>query len=248
MTSHTRRPSEHRFLEVLFSVAEPKVWSDLLLQRRSGDPFQYVITPNVDHVVQLSRDAEIAAAYSDAEYRICDSRILQRLAALKGIDLMPYPGADMVNDLLSQPSAAALRIAVLGPDAEDFAMLVKRFAGLRMFRVEAPMMQRGDAAWEQTLVAVEAAHFDLILLCISFPKQEHFAHDLKVRGVARGIGLCAGASLDFLSGKQLRAPKLIRRLSLEWLYRLLTNPRRLWRRYLVDGPKVFRLYLQSGRR
>lgn len=59
--------------------------------------------------------------------------------------------------------------------------------------------------------------------------------------MARGLTLCCGASINFLTGVERRAPQWMQRLSLEWLYRLLQNPRRLARRYLVRGPQIVRL-------
>jgi N-acetylglucosaminyldiphosphoundecaprenol N-acetyl-beta-D-mannosaminyltransferase len=56
------------------------------------------------------------------------------------------------------------------------------------------------------------------------------------------VGLCIGASVEFLSGAKRRAPRWMQRAGLEWLYRLLSEPRRLWRRYLVKGPRVFKLW------
>jgi exopolysaccharide biosynthesis WecB/TagA/CpsF family protein len=58
---------------------------------------------------------------------------------------------------------------------------------------------------------------------------------------SRGLALCVGAALDFITGTQKRAPRFARRLGLEWAHRLLTNPRRMWRRYLVEGPAIFLL-------
>ena len=58
------------------------------------------------------------------------------------------------------------------------------------------------------------------------------------RGDCTGIGLCVGASLDFLGGKAERAPKWMQQARLEWLHRLAQEPKRMWKRYLVDGPKI----------
>jgi exopolysaccharide biosynthesis WecB/TagA/CpsF family protein len=58
-----------------------------------------------------------------------------------------------------------------------------------------------------------------------------------------GIGLCVGASMDFLSGSRKRAPQWMQQARLEWLFRLLDEPQKLWRRYLVEGPKIFRIWL-----
>jgi UDP-N-acetyl-D-mannosaminuronic acid transferase (WecB/TagA/CpsF family) len=65
--------------------------------------------------------------------------------------------------------------------------------------------------------------------------------EIQLKG-ATGVGLCIGASLEFLTGAKRRAPLWLQRLGLEWLFRLLTEPRRLWRRYLVEGPRIFVLW------
>jgi exopolysaccharide biosynthesis WecB/TagA/CpsF family protein len=65
------------------------------------------------------------------------------------------------------------------------------------------------------------------------------AQRLRQRAVARGLVLCVGASIDFVTGKQQRAPVWMQRLGIEWLYRLGQNPRRLARRYLIRSPRFF---------
>ena len=233
------------FLGLDFALAPPARWRDLLLAPAEGEGFTYLVTPNVDHIVQIEKHPDLVQAYDAAGWHLCDSRILEKLARTRGIALQCYPGADLLADVLADPRAPARRIAVLGPDAADFARLVARFPDHQLIHVPAPMMQPGSPAWHETLAATEDAGAELHLLCLSFPKQELFAHDLKRRGRARGVALCAGAGIDFLTGHQRRAPMIWRRLSLEWLYRLLSQPRRLWKRYLVDGPKIFWIYLKD---
>ena len=58
-------------------------------------------------------------------------------------------------------------------------------------------------------------------------------------GGGRGMAFCIGAAIEFITGQTKRAPRLARQLGLEWAHRLITNPRRLWRRYLVEGPAIF---------
>ncbi|OCX66440.1 hypothetical protein BFP70_05055 [Thioclava sp. SK-1] len=238
--------TEMTFLSLDFAVADHDVWRSRLLDGHDG--FRYLVTPNVDHVVRLSRDPAIAPAYQAATWRMCDSRILERLAKMRGMALKTYPGASLVRDLLEDPRSRDLTIAIVGPDTAHFDILCQRFTGHRFIHVEAPFMAPGAPEWEATLHATEAAQADLILLCLSFPKQEYFAHDLQQRGHARGTALCVGASIDFLTGHQARAPEWVQRAGMEWAFRLLSNPRRLWKRYLIDGPKVFALYLADGRR
>lgn len=233
------------FLALDFTVAPPQVWRDLFLSPAPATGLHYLVTPNVDHVVQLAKRPDLAPIYDAADWKICDSRILAKLGRMRGIDLACYPGADLVRDLLTDPRARAQRIAIVGPDGERFRLLQEKFPDHDLHLVEAPFMQPGSPEWERALAATEAVQADLTLLCISFPKQEVFARDLKARGYARGRAICAGASIDFLTGQQKRAPEIFRRTSTEWLYRLLSQPGRLWKRYLVDGPRIFVIYYRS---
>ena len=235
------------FLDIQFSLAKREDWLTLILNEGQS-PFSYIVTPNVDHIVNIARNPDIHSAYKNADWRICDSRILEKLAQRRGIDLMTYPGASMVNDLLRDTRSRDLRIAIVGPGLRDFEILQARFPHHNFVHIDAPMMNVGSLEWQHVLQAVEKADADISVLCISFPKQEMLAQDLKLRGKARGIGLCAGASIDFLTGRQKRAPQILQKLGMEWAYRLLSNPKRLWKRYLVDGPKIFSLYLKDRKR
>jgi exopolysaccharide biosynthesis WecB/TagA/CpsF family protein len=74
------------------------------------------------------------------------------------------------------------------------------------------------------------------------------AHKLAELGCHSGIALCVGASIDFLIRARSRAPRWLQRLSLEWAYRLAQEPGRLWRRYLVESPKILRIFIAARSR
>ncbi len=106
---------------------------------------------------------------------------------------------------------------------------------------------RNPAAVEQCLQFIESnSPFRFCFLAIGCPQQEAIAAALKRRGTAKGLALCVGASLNFLVGDEKRAPLWMQRLSLEWLYRLLQDPKRLAGRYLIRGPRFFS-YLRRAR-
>ena len=81
-----------------------------------------------------------------------------------------------------------------------------------------------------------------VFICVGSPQQEMVAKACLDRGDCVGLGLCVGASLDFIGGRVLRAPKWMQQLRLEWFYRLISEPKRLWKRYLLEGPKIFWLW------
>jgi exopolysaccharide biosynthesis WecB/TagA/CpsF family protein len=85
-----------------------------------------------------------------------------------------------------------------------------------------------------------------VFLAVGSPRQEIVALRVRQHGGACGIGLCIGNSLNFLAYPESRAPAWIGRLHLEWLHRLMTDPARLWRRYLLDNPAIFGIFLRAA--
>src|SRR5262249_41863507 len=97
----------------------------------------------------------------------------------------------------------------------------------------APQAERAEIA-----ARVQAARPDLVLVCMGAPKQELLATEL-ASAFPEVVFVCVGAALDFLAGTARRAPAWLSRVGLEWAYRLAREPKRLWRRYLVQDPKYF---------
>ena len=85
-------------------------------------------------------------------------------------------------------------------------------------------------------------HERFAFLCVGSPQQEMVAREALRLGRGKGVALCCGASLEFLAGRVERAPLWMRNARLEWLHRLLSEPKRMWKRYLVDGPRIFAIW------
>lgn len=213
-----------------------------LSEELSAGSYGYVVTPNVDHVVSYHRDGnpELVAAYDGARFQICDSRVLAMLARLSNRRLTPCPGSDLTESLLREPLANGRRIAVIGPGLADFEVLRQGFPNASLSHIEsAARLVVGSAEWDETVSRARDAEWDVLLICLSFPKQEFFALELARKGRRSGLALCVGASVDFLTGRQTRAPSIMRRTGLEWLHRLASDPKRMVDRYLVRGPAIF---------
>lgn len=215
-------------------------------------PFTYLVTPNVDHVVRLhqARDTDernLWDVYRQAKWRLCDSRILQALARLQGRRLSLVTGSDLTATLLDRlPTGRS--VTLVGGSNELHLRLRIRYPHLRLWRQDASFGLRSDQAARRR-VALAAANLqaDYILLSVGSPQQEMIAAEIAAIKGARGIGLCVGAAAEFAVGLQKRAPHYLQRLSLEWAYRLATNPRRLAQRYLVEGPKIFVIAWKAAR-
>ncbi len=233
-----------RFMTLDFADGDrPQMLARVLDMARGA--YGYVVTPNVDHMVKLMDGRVSRDVYESATLKVCDSRILSHLARLRGVTLPVYPGSDMTADLLASPAAEGLTIAVFGPDRAAFNDLAARYPRQTLRWIDAPMLAPGTLAWRAAVAQAAGAEWDVLLACVSFPKQELFAHALRAAGRKTGVTLCVGASVDFLTGRQHRAPQVFQRLSLEWLHRLLSQPRRMFRRYVIEGPAIFGWFVRT---
>jgi exopolysaccharide biosynthesis WecB/TagA/CpsF family protein len=137
------------------------------------------------------------------------------------------------------------RIAIVGGDPALLRGLQRAHPKIQFVQHCPPMglMQNPDARTAAAeFISDQKARFSFI--CVGSPQQEMIAAEAAKLGTASGMAFCIGAALEFITGQTKRAPVLARRLGLEWAHRLLTDPRRLWRRYLVEGPAIFLLALR----
>lgn len=210
--------------------------------------YGYVVTPNADHLIRLDEDAGFRALYAEASYVLLDSRFLSHLiAAVRGIRLPVCAGSDLTAYLFASVIRPDDALVLIGGQAEQAAALRSRYGLTRLAHYNPPMGFIRDAeAVEEVLQFVEAqSPFRFCFIGVGAPQQETVAQKLAARGKARGLALCIGASVDFLTGVEKRAPAWVQKIGLEWLFRFAQSPRRLARRYLVRGPRVFRLLLRT---
>jgi N-acetylglucosaminyldiphosphoundecaprenol N-acetyl-beta-D-mannosaminyltransferase len=232
------------FLDLQFSGLDLDGALDAVSARASLDlPFAYIATPNVDHVVGLAKDPGRRALYDNAWMLLNDSRVLKALARKAKISLPLAVGSDLAECLFDTVIDKYEPVTIIGGDRECIAEL-KRVYGLRDVRWHEPPMglKRKPGAIVRAAAFAAAQHSRFTFICVGAPQQELIAYAIAQRGDARGVGLCVGAALDFLSGNAKRAPLWMRNLGVEWLHRLLSEPGRMWRRYLVTGPQVFSLF------
>lgn len=222
----------------------------MLRERKADAPFAYLVTPNADHLVRLAREPDrYGPLYRGAAWRLLDSRLVAKLARILGLPVPAVtPGSDLTRLLLERGLGRGERLAVLGCNEATIEALRSRYALGEVVHHNPPMgFDRDPVAFEKALEVLEGAQARFMLLCVGSPRQELVAASLASRGRARGTALCVGASLLFLSGEERRAPRAMQRAGLEWAWRLLQDPRRLARRYLVDDPQILALLWRERR-
>jgi exopolysaccharide biosynthesis WecB/TagA/CpsF family protein len=206
--------------------------------------FGYVVTPNVDHVIRYHDEPRFRSAYADAAFVLLDSRFLAYVVrATMGLAPRVCTGSDLTAKLFGSVVRPNDQIVLIGGSTDQAAQLAKlyKLQCLRHFNPPMGFINR-PAAVEECMQFIESmSPFRFCLLAVGSPQQEYLAQQLKTRGVARGLALCIGASINFLTGIERRAPQWMQSAGLEWLYRLACNPSRMARRYLIRGPRIFLL-------
>lgn len=240
-----------RFLGIGFEAFDREAAVAFLFDRPAGDPFFYVTTPNVDHVVRLRTERhthEVDEAYANSDLTLCDSKVMAMLSRWHGVRLHVSSGSDITADLMERLTGSNDTLVIIGGDAQTVPALVRRYRLGGLVQHIPPMgLMNNEAALDAAarFICDHPARF--VFAAVGSPQQEVIAWRAKRMGAASGICLCVGASIDYLTGRSHRAPWLFRALALEWLYRLIREPRRLWRRYLVRSPRIFALMNKDAR-
>jgi len=199
----------------------------------------YVATANVDFLVQAREDVELRRILFDAHMVLCDGTPLLWMSRLLGNPLPErVAGADVVPRLIQIAAEKSYRLFFLGatPDSVSRAVANLRdaFPDLRIAGYYSPPFNKLiEMDHDEIKSRILAAKPDVLLVSFGCPKQEKWiAMHYRSLGVPVAIGV--GATIDFLAGKVSRAPVWMQRNGLEWLYRLLQEPGRLFRRYTKD--------------
>lgn len=201
-----------------------------------------VVTPNVDHLVMLDTDEDFRGAYKIADYRIADGWPIWLTSVIVGKALPgTIPGSDLVPAVFQRicDSGSSARVFILGgmPGVAELAAneISCRYSRIKISGFLAPDFSDGfdPALVTEVCASIAASKSDILLVGLGAPKQEYFSTQNKSRFDTKFV-LCIGGTIDFFAGVQRRAPLWVRRLGLEWLYRAVSNPRRLGRRYARD--------------
>jgi len=245
----SERAARVRLLGLDFTNLDVTAAAALIARQDPAASFRYVVTPNADHLVRLGRHPELAPMYDGAWLRLLDSRVVARTARALGLGApCVAPGSDVTALLLAAHLRPHDRVTIIGLRPNHLAALVQRYRLGAVAHHDPPMGFADDPVAFQAAIAFVVAHpARFVFLAVGSPRQERLAAAIAATGRACGVGLCIGASLEFLSGAMVRAPAWMQRSGLEWLHRMASDPRRLGWRYLVDDPAVFGLLLRQRR-
>lgn len=227
------------YLGVRISCLDVPAAAERIAARGADAPFAYVVTPNAQHFVRLGRlkDARFADAYAHAWLRLLDGKTPRALARrVFGLDLPHAAGSDLTAYLFAHHISPGDSVTVIGGGAEMRRRLIAQF-GLKAVNLLNPSM--GFIAKPEEVEAcvdfVCAHPARYVFFAVGAPASEYLARMVEQRGGAVGTGLCVGSSLNFVTGIVQRAPEFYRKYGLEWLHRLMLNPKGHARRVFVES-------------
>lgn len=193
-------------------------------------------TLNVDHLEQLRRDPAFRRAYAAHDLVVADGNPVVWLSRMAGRPVELVPGSELIHPLAELAAHHGTTVALIGGSAQSMQRAAQRLMrdhpGLEVVLQAVPGFPFDpDGAEADALIAqIAGSGAQLCLLGLGAPRQERFA--IRARNALPGVGFASiGAGIDFISGLQKRAPERVRRAKMEWLWRMLSDPRRLARRY-----------------
>jgi len=212
-----------------------------------------VVTPNVDHLIHLQKNRTFYDAYQSAEWVICDSQIVYFLSKLLREPILEaIPGSSFLKSFYTyHKNDAECRIFLLGA-AEGVAVQAMNKINERVGRrivigAHSPSygFEKNDAECEEIVAIVNRSGATVLVIGAGGIKQEIWLAKYRHKMPDVKIFLALGATIDFEAGNIRRAPVLIRKIGMEWMYRLLKEPKRMYKRYLIDDPIFFLYFLRQ---
>jgi N-acetylglucosaminyldiphosphoundecaprenol N-acetyl-beta-D-mannosaminyltransferase len=222
---------------------------ELLNQLKLG----IVFTPNVDHLIKLQNDPEFLKVYAVAHYKICDSKILLLASKFLGCPIKEkISGSDFFPAFYEyHKNNRNVKIFLLGASAgvasKAQSNINQRIGRQIVVGSYSPSFgfERNEAECQEIVDIINRSGATVLAVGVGAPKQEKWICKYKDQLPNIKIFLAIGATIDFEAGHKRRAPKWMSEVGFEWLYRLISEPRRLWKRYLVDDVYFFWLILQQ---
>lgn len=240
LRTYSRPPSVRLGHATIHLLTPGEAADEVCALAKYGPRGQLVVTPNISHIALLERSPGLRRAYAQAALVLPDGWPVARAVGLMSSRRQGrVNGTDLVERVVALAAARQLTVAMVG-GAGDAAKLCAETLQARNSQLHVVLTDPARAEdlarrpyVDDLLRRIAAARPDILFLGLGAPKQEVFAC---TNAIEAGVVLAIGSSLELLGGVRKRAPHVWRRAGLEWLHRLLQEPRRLAPRYLRDAP------------
>ena len=218
----------------------------LILSKKSS----YVVTPNVDHIVKLETDKEFQEVYKEADLILTDGMPLIWISKIKKTPIKEkVSGSDLFPEVCKLAAEKGYKVFLLGA-AEGVAAkaaenLKVKYNGLNIVGTYSPSygFENKEDEIEEIIKMINEFKPDILAVGLGAPKQEKFLYKFRNR-LNVPVSLAIGASIDFEAGNIDRAPKWMQKVGLEWFYRLCKEPKRMFKRYIIDDTKIIKIFIK----
>jgi len=242
MKSKISIPNIHR-QQILNIKIDSLSINELLKSFSSGIMF----TPNVDHLVRLQRDKDFYLTYKSADFVVCDSRIVFFMSKFLGRKIKEtIPGSEFFPHFCNyHKNNEDIRVFLLGAGpgiaVEAMNRINNKIGRKIIVGAHSPSygFEKKKNECQEIIKTINKTSANVLVVGVGSPKQENWIVTYKRQFEQINQFLALGATIDFEAGTLKRAPKSFQKLGIEWLYRLLKEPQRLWRRYLIDDIPFF---------
>ena len=207
----------------------------------------YVVAINVDVVMKIENDDYLKKITDEADLTLVDGKPLIWIAKWhKHPVKAKISGSDMVPELCRVAQNKGYSIFIIG-GKEGIADQAKKnlerdLPGIKIVGTYAPPLgfEKDNDELNRINSMISEVHPDIVIACFGCPKQEKWIYE-NYQSYDAYVSVCAGATVDFLAGNVNRAPRWMSKIGLEWFYRFLQEPRRLFKRYFIDDIKILKL-------
>ena len=217
---------------------------DGLIQKRKKS---YIVAINVDVVMKMESDTYLRKITDNADMVLVDGKPLIWISKLHKHPIKEkVSGSDLVPELCRMAADKNYSIFIIGGKdgvAEQAKnKLEQKYPDIRIVGTYAPPLgfEKDEAELKKINQMISDLHPDLLIGCLGCPKQEKWIYENYMKYDA-AVSVCAGATVDFLAGNIKRAPRWMSNHGLEWFYRFLQEPKRMFKRYFVDDLKIIKL-------
>jgi N-acetylglucosaminyldiphosphoundecaprenol N-acetyl-beta-D-mannosaminyltransferase len=239
-----------------FLDVDQHAFADLVVAESKAGRGGWAITPNCDILRLAHSDPKLLALFHGADAVVADGMPIIWASRIQGTPLHGgrVCGSDLIYSIPERCARAGLSIFLLGgvngSEQRTAEILQARYSGLSIAGTYSPPFgfEKHPELYEHMRAQIRAASPDIIFVALSVPKSERLIQALR-SSAPQAWWIGVGAAFDFVSGSIPRAPKVIQRVGLEWLHRMIQDPRRLVRRYLWDDlPYATAMFMRALRR
>lgn len=213
--------------------------------------YHYVVTPNSDIVVKMQDDSELKSICDNADLILTDGQIVVKLSRWLGNPIKERVCmTDFVWDVCDLANKKGYKVFLFGGKEdvlEKATQTIKnKYPKLNIVDSYSPPFgfEKNAEQLERVNKRIERSSADILIVFLGCPKQEKFIYQNKDKYKVP-ISFTMGGCVDFLAGGVRRAPMWMQKAGLEWFYRFMQEPRRMFRRYFIDDVRIFGLAIKS---